>query len=267
MPELPELTVIAEKLNKRMTGQTILKAKVYNHLVIHGTVVEEFESKACTNIIESFRADGKFLILELSKNDIVVNPMLTGRFRAYRRDRHPTAIDMFSLHAETDTLWYSDQKKMGRAYITEKGEYSAVAGFSGRGPSAMDPDLTLDVFSERIRRHQGQIKNVLRNQRFIKGIGNAYADEILLYAGILPLRNRSELTEEEIASLYHAMRNILTKITEILRHRELVEIAKENRDFLMVHNKGGGICPLCGGRISEIKANRFKTNFCQTCQK
>jgi formamidopyrimidine-DNA glycosylase len=63
------------------------------------------------------------------------------------------------------------------------------------------------------------------------------------------------------------MKKVLARIRDVLSGRSLDEIAIEKRDFLMVHNRGGGICPLCGGRVSEIKANRFKTNYCQTCQK
>jgi formamidopyrimidine-DNA glycosylase len=267
VPELPELTVIADKLTHRLRGQKIQQVIVHNHLVIHGTTAEEFETGPVGMSFASVRVDGKFLIADLGEKEIVINPMLTGRFRVYRRSRRPRVSDMFEIRTVSDSLWYSDLKKMGRAYLVDKGDYSKVAEFSGRGPSALDPDLTLEVFRERLRRHNGQIKNVLRNQRFVKGIGNAYADEILLYAGILPLRKRSSLTEEEIERLYVSTRKVLERITAILSERDLLEISKENRDFLMVHNRGGGICPLCGGRISEITANRFKTSFCQTCQK
>ncbi len=266
MPELPELLVIAEKLTAQLEGHRIEDAAVHNHLVIHGNPVDVFESGARSEVIQAFRADGKFLIVELTTKDIVVNPMLTGRFRVYRRSRGARAWDMLELRTSAGTLWYQDRKKMGRVYLVAKGDYSQVAGFEGRGPSALDPSLSLEVFMERIRRHHGQIKNVLRNQRFVKGIGNAYADEILLYAGILPLRKRSSLSEEELERLYSSMRKVLSRITSILAERDLSEISKENRDFMMVHNRGGGICPLCGGRVSEIKANRFKTSFCQTCQ-
>jgi formamidopyrimidine-DNA glycosylase len=151
--------------------------------------------------------------------------------------------------------------------LIPSGDYSGVAGFSGRGPSALDPELTLEMFKERLKRQRGQIKNVLRNQRFVKGIGNAYADEILLYAGILPFRKKSSLSDEESEQLYIAMKKVLTRFQDVLSGRSLDEIAKEKRDFMMVHNRGGEICPLCGGRVSEVKANRFKTNYCQTCQK
>jgi len=196
-----------------------------------------------------------------------LNLMLTGRLKVISRHKRPTSYDMVSFQTDDLTLWYSDAKKMGRIYLVNKSDYSQVADFEGRGPSALDSELTLDIFKKQLKRHNGQMKNVLRNQRFVKGIGNAYADEILLYSGILPFRKRSSLTNDEVEKLYQAMNKVLSRIREILSKRSLDEIAIEKRAFLMVHNRGGEICPLCGGRVSEVTANRFKTNYCQTCQK
>jgi formamidopyrimidine-DNA glycosylase len=230
MPELPELLLIADRLTALLSGKTIKKTMVHNHIVVHGRLVDDFESKSVGETFDTVVADGKFLILSLTNHDIVLNLMLTGRVRVISRHKRPTSYDMVSFQTEDLTLWYSDAKKMGRIYLVEKGNYSEVAGFADRGPSALEPKLTLDIFKKRLKGHRGQIKNVLRNQRFVKGIGNAYADEILLYAGILPFRRRYTLSDT-------------------------------------VHNRRGKICPLCGGRVSEVTANRFKTNYCQTCQK
>lgn len=267
MPELPELQIISEHLTRFLVGLTIAKVSVHNHLVVHGQPVSTFEKTAQGEKFQSFEADGKFLIISLEHHDFVINPMLTGRIRISSKYKKPTRNDMVSIKANDYTLWYSDTKKMGRVYLVPHGNYSIVAGFENRGPSALDPTLTLDEFRKRIKCHNGQIKNVLRNQRFVKGIGNAYADEILLYAGINPFRTRASLEEYEIEQLYNSMKKILSRIRDILSQRSLDEIAIEKRDFLMIHNRGGEICPLCGGRVSEIKANRFKTNYCQTCQK
>ena len=266
-PELPELEIIAKLLTDQLSGKTVKKTVVHNHIVVHRLLVSEFESNSVGEQFDSVRADGKFLILSMTNLDFVVNPMLTGRFKIIPRYKKPTSYDMVSIHTGEVTLWYSDAKKMGRIYLVSKGDYSQVAGFDDRGPSALGPELTLEVFQERIKRHTGQIKNVLRNQRFVKGIGNAYADEILVYAGILPFRTRPTLNEDEVEKLYYSMRKVLSRIRDIMSERSLDEISIEKRDFLMVHNRGGAICPLCGGRVSEVTANRFKTNYCQTCQK
>ncbi|MHA2351733.1 MAG: DNA-formamidopyrimidine glycosylase family protein [Candidatus Thorarchaeota archaeon] len=267
MPELPELQIVAERLTSLLAGQIIKKTVVHNHIVVHGLLVDDFESKSVGETFDTVVADGKFLILSLTNYDIVLNLMLTGRVRTISRYKRPTSYDMVSFQTEDLTLWYSDAKKMGRIYLVEKGDYSEVAGFADRGPSALDPSLTLDIFNKRLKLHRGQIKNVLRNQRFVKGIGNAYADEILLYAGILPFRRRYTLSNTETKNLFLAMKKVLSRIRDIMSERSLDEIAIEKRDFLMVHNRRGKICPLCGGRVSEVTANRLKTNYCQTCQK
>jgi formamidopyrimidine-DNA glycosylase len=267
MPELPELQVISKELTDLLAGHSIKKVSVHNHIVVHGLPIDQFVRGAVGEKFQEIVADGKFIIMILEKHDIVINPMLTGRFRTVSRYKKPTKSDMVSIQTTGETFWYTDTKKMGRVYLVPHGEYSGVAGFSDRGPSALDPNLTLADFNERLKHHNGQIKNVLRNQRFVKGIGNAYADEILVYAGILPFRKRPSLSEDEIEKLYDSMRKVLTRIRDVLSGRSLDEIAIEKRNFLMVHNRGGEICPLCGGRISEVKANRFKTNYCQTCQK
>jgi formamidopyrimidine-DNA glycosylase len=267
LPELPELEVLARRLKEQLTGESVRSVKVYDHVVIHGRPVDYFESASIGEAFQSFKPDGKFIIMELENHDLVVNPMLTGRFRVTEGPRSPIKSDMFSVKTDNPTLWYYDRKRMGRVYLVPKGDYSGVAGFADRGPSPLDPELTLDVFKERIRHRRGQIKNVLRNQRFVKGIGNAYADEILLYAGILPFRRRSSLTADEVEALYHSMRKVLLRVLDIISERDLVRLGSERRDFLMVHGRGGGICPLCGGRVSEVTANRFRTNYCQTCQK
>jgi formamidopyrimidine-DNA glycosylase len=268
VPELPELEAIAVKLEEALKGADIKEVAVYNHIILYGTTAQDFEKTLPSLHFEAFRADGKFLIMSLSGNyEIVINPMLTGRIRVARIPRKPIREDAISIVIDERSLWYSDRKQMGRVYLVQNGEYDAVADFADRGPSALDPELTLDVFKHRIRHHNGQIKNVLRNQHFIKGIGNAYADEVLLFAGILPFRRRSSLSDEEVEKLYNAMRKVLVKFKEILLKRPLNEIALEKRDFLMIHGKHNGICPLCGNRVSEVRANRFKTNFCQTCQK
>ncbi|MHA1577555.1 MAG: DNA-formamidopyrimidine glycosylase family protein [Candidatus Thorarchaeota archaeon] len=267
MPELPELEAIASKLTERFKDEEVLQAAVLNHLLLYNTTVDQFQNEVTNSSFESFRADGKFLVIKLTDSmEIVVNPMLTGRFKVSHRSKRPTKTDVFALRLKRETLWYSDRKQMGRVYLVKAEDYGSVAEFTGRGPSPLDSELTLDIFKERLKRHRGQIKNVLRNQKLVKGIGNAYADEILLYAGILPFRKRSSLSDDEVSRLFNAMQTILGKFLDLLFKRSIEEIGLEKRDFLMIHGRYGDVCALCGNRVSEVKANRFKTNYCQKCQ-
>jgi formamidopyrimidine-DNA glycosylase len=136
-----------------------------------------------------------------------------------------------------------------------------------QGPDADDPELTLPVWRERIRRHPGELKPLLRNQVFVAGIGNAYSDEILHAARLSPFRKRSSLAAEEIDELYAATRDTLARACATLRRRVPPSFETEIRDFLAVHLKGGSPCPRCGTRISEVSSRSEATSWCRGCQR
>ena len=100
---------------------------------------------------------------------------------------------------------------MGKVYLRAGRRRSPDPGLgeAEQGPDADDPALTLEIWRDRIRRHPGELKNLLRNQSFVAGIGNAYSDEILHAAGLLPFRKRSSLATEEVDALYRATRETL----------------------------------------------------------
>jgi formamidopyrimidine-DNA glycosylase len=153
---------------------------------------------------------------------------------------------------------------MGKIYLT--GDLAQIPTFADLGPDALDRALTLAAFRERLATRRGEIKGVLVNQGFLAGIGNAYADEILWQARLYPFRRRPSLGDEEIETLYAAMRAVLSSAIETLAERVGERIDLEVRDFLAVHGKASQPCPRCGTAISEVKKAGSATNFCRTCQ-
>ena len=118
MPELPELEAIALRLDEALRDQEISWIKVHNHLVIHGLEVTEFERKPRGMHFTGFRADGKFLIMTLNSSlEIVINPMLTGRFTYISGRKAPGKTAIFSLRIGSGTLLYNDRKQMSRVYL------------------------------------------------------------------------------------------------------------------------------------------------------
>jgi formamidopyrimidine-DNA glycosylase len=101
----------------------------------------------------------------------------------------------------------------------------------------------------------------------VAGIGNAYSDEVLHAAGLLPFRKRASLAPEEVDALYDATRATLSNAIEVLRERVPPTFEKQVRDFLAVHDKGGQPCPRCGTRITEVRAGGFITSYCRGCQR
>ena len=291
MPELPDLTVVAEAFHAALAGRTIRSATAVAPLAVRGTPAE-LEALVGQRLT-AVRRRGKFLLLDLDRDAVVVNPMLTGRFQlAGPSEKHPskTAVVLgFGSRARgprdaaawtsgapwmpaadgTPEVRYRDPTQMGKVYLQPAGVERPVAGLGGddQGPDADDPALSLDVWRDRIKRHPGELKNLLRNQAFVAGIGNAYSDEILHAAKLLPFRKRSSLATEEVDALYDATRTTLASAIGILRERVPPTFEKQVRDFLAVHDKGGQPCPRCGTRITEVRAGGFITSYCRGCQR
>jgi formamidopyrimidine-DNA glycosylase len=294
VPELPDLAVVADAFHAALAGRPIAGIRALKPLSVRGTPAE-LTALTGQRLARVSRA-GKFLDLDLDGDRVVINPMLTGRLQlAGRGEKAPpaTALEVVfgprspGTGVPTDaapwtaeaawlpaddalvTLRYRDPTQMGKVYLLPAGVERPVPGRGPEemGPDALDPALTLGVWRDRIRRHPGELKNLLRNQAFVAGIGNAYSDEILFEARLQPFRKRSTLAAEEIDDLHRAIRATLEASIAILRERVPPTFEKQVRDHLAVHNRGGQPCPRCGGRITEVKAGGFPTGYCRGCQR
>ena len=266
MPELPDLEVVKEYLQRRLPGQRIEMVELLRPIVMRNLTAGDTVSSLVGRRFVAVGRRGKFLILELDDGlNLVINPMLAGRlqYRGEGERRRARTYLVLQLSGGVD-LRYVDDKAMGKIYLTR--EAGSVPGFDSQGPEALDPQLTLDIFRERLRRRRGELKGILTNQAFLAGIGNAYADEILFRARLYPFRKRPSLSLEEVERLYSAIPSVLSEAISTLRDRLGSDIDVEIRDFLQVHGKGGSPCPRCGTTISEVRARGRLTNFCRTCQ-
>jgi formamidopyrimidine-DNA glycosylase len=290
VPELPDLAIVADAFHAALAGRPITEARALAPLAVRGTPAE-LEALVGQQL-RSIRRRGKLVLIELSRDRIVANPMLTGRFQLAPpgtalptktalvlgfgpRARRPRDAARWTAKAArmpaddaTVEVRYRDPTQMGKIYVVPAGVERVVPGLTDEepGPDADDPTLTLDVWRARIRRHPGELKNLLKNQAFVAGIGNAYSDEILHAAGLLPFRKRSTLAPEEVDALYAATRATVAHAIDELRERVPPTFEKQARDWLAVHDKGGQPCPRCGTRISEVKPGGFVTSFCRGCQ-
>jgi formamidopyrimidine-DNA glycosylase len=289
MPELPDLAILADALDVALGGRPLTGSKIAQSLVLRGTPAElaGFEGQALLDVSRR----GKFLVFRYERDRMIFNPMLTGRLgvvtageKAWgqwaamfefgaaagkaRRHKWPAATAAWLSRRDLGVeLRYRDATRMGKIYLMPAGVARPVAGWDEQGPDADDPALTLDVWRERIGRHAGELKSLLRNQAFVAGIGNAYSDEILWAARLAPFRKRSSLAPDEVNALYQATRETLAWAIGELHVLAPPRLEVEQRDFLNVHRKGGSACPRCGTRLSQVSAGGFDTTFCRGCQR
>ena len=270
MPELPDLEVAKQHLTKTIVGQSITKVVLGQPIILRRPTENKFKQILVNRTVEPINRYGKFLIFPFNPPArLFLNLMLAGRL-VLQPPESPARKTMgfrLSLSGGLDLRYY-DMKSMGKAYLLVGDEPTTlVPTFDDQGPDALDPTLTLEVFHQRIRRFHAVIKHVLVNQRFIAGLGNAYADEVLFKAKILPFRKRATLSDEDIARLYDAMRTVLHNAIAEIQSRVGDSLVFEQRDFLQVHGKAKEPCPKCGTPISSVKSGLRVANFCRTCQK
>ncbi len=288
MPELPDLTVVAEELARRASGREVARAEAPTPILLRATP-QELTGLVGTRTGAAARR-GKFLLLPFVRTApgapdtetrdggssphadsaavvLAVNPMLAGRFWLHDGAAPVLARTGIRLvFTDGGELRYVDRELLGKAYLVPPDRLESVPGWADMGPDADDPALTLDEFRRRIRPHRGELKNLLRNPRFVAGIGNAYSDEILWEARLHPLRRRSTLSDDQIADLYHAMRRVLAKAVEHLRRLVPPNIEVQHREILRVHRRRGEPCPRCGKPLRQIGPNSEATTFCRSCQ-
>ena len=289
VPESPDLAVLAEAFQAALVERPVEEVRVVEPLVVRATPAE-LEALRGQRLATVTRR-GKFLVLQLERDRLVFNPMLTGRLgmdpptakplnrtavvlslgprRARSRPRQVAwtrGAPWLPEPAAPVELRYRDPTRMGKLYLVPAGVERPVPGWLEQGPDADDPALDLATWRDRIRRHSGELKNLLRNQAFVAGIGNGYSDEILWAARLAPFRKRSTLASDEVDALYAATREVLAWATDELRERVPPRFEVEVRGFLRVHRKGGQPCPRCGTRLSEVSPGGFVTTFCRGCQ-
>jgi formamidopyrimidine-DNA glycosylase len=274
MPELPELEALRIRLAPRLEGKLITAATVNPkkaHMLRYP--VENFANELPARRIVSLWRRGKHLVFatELGAGGqerwLVINPMLGGRFQMVDGETPVPATEVFTIRIEgRQELRYLDFRDMGRIYwVIDLAK--EVPGWAELGPEADSvATMGIDTFRKRLRRFRDELKDLLRNQEFLAGIGNAYSDEILFEAKLLPLRRRASLKPAEEEALFAAIPAVLSRAVEAILANPNYEESKQDRSFMAVHMKGGKTCPRCGHRISQLGSNREPLNFCRGCQ-
>ena len=264
MPELPELEVVRDVLQRRVVGHTITAATLIppgGPIVARDLTHNGFEAGLSGSRIQAVQRRGKFLVFTLAVNGqpifLALNPKLTGRLQLVPASEKRMARTQMVLDLEDGRqLRYIDQKQMGQLYLTP--DLERVPEYAGMGPEALE--ISLPEFRKRLRTFRGEIKGILTRGAFVAGIGNAYADEILWAARLHPYRKRTQLSAPEVEALFDAMRRTLTEAVEHVRIEMQEQIQLKPRDFLAVHMKAGQPCPRCGTPISLVGANQRITS-------
>ncbi|HKA32878.1 MAG TPA: DNA-formamidopyrimidine glycosylase family protein [Candidatus Binatia bacterium] len=267
MPELPDVVVYIEALERRIVGQTLQRIRLGSPFVLRS--VEPPIAEAVGKKVLGLRRLGKRIVIDLEGDlHLVVHLMIAGRFHW----KPPGAVvarklglAAFDFPNGTLLLTEAGTKKRASLHLV-RGEESLKEHGRG-GLEVLDVDLS--SFRASLTRENHTLKRALTDPRFFSGIGNAYSDEILHAAKLSPVKQTRQLSDEEIERLYRATRKTLVVWVERLRRD-----AKENfpekvtafRIDMAVHGKYKKPCPVCGSPVQRIVYPENETNYCATCQ-
>lgn len=142
----------------------------------------------------------------------------------------------------------------------------AVPGIASLGPDPLAPEFTPSSLKQIVGGSRTQIKGLLRDQKVIAGIGNAYSDEVLHAARMSPFKIAATLTDAQIADLHEAIVTTLRDAVERAHGLAAKDLKAEKKSGLRVHNRAGQTCDVCGDTIREVSFADSSLQYCPTCQ-
>ncbi|HET7232201.1 MAG TPA: DNA-formamidopyrimidine glycosylase family protein [Longimicrobium sp.] len=267
MPELPDVTVYIEALERRIVGDTLLAIRLANPFVLRS--VQPRPAELAGRRVTGLRRVGKRIVMELEgDNFIVIHLMVAGRFRWLAAGaKIPGKIGLAAFDFTRGTLALTEAGSKRRASIHLVHGEGAVRAMDPGGIDVMA--ATAGEFREALLRERHTLKRSLTDPRLFSGIGNSYSDEILHRARLSPVQLTTNLDDEEIARLHAAVRDTMDEWTGRLRAEMgggFPEKVKAFREGMAVHGRYGEPCPVCGAPVQRIRYAENETNYCARCQ-
>ncbi|MEX1004087.1 MAG: DNA-formamidopyrimidine glycosylase family protein [Acidimicrobiia bacterium] len=268
MPELPDIVVYLEALERKILGATVRGIRVASPSVLR-TFDPPYDSIVGHEVV-GLRRIGKRIVWDLSDGRVlVIHLMVAGRLKwsDKRLSAIPKKVGLCAWDFDDGTLVLTEQGTRKRAGIWVFADVAAAAGEDRGGVEPLE--ITEEEFTAALTRENRTLKRALTDPRIFSGIGNAFSDEILWEAKLSPVKRTSQLTEAEISRLYRATQSSLLRWTDLLR-----EVVGEGwpdkvtafRPDMAVHGKYGEPCPVCGSKVQRIVYASNETNYCATCQ-
>ena len=267
MPELPDVTLYVEHLERRLAGARPSAIRILSpHLL---RTVEPAPDDLIGVPLAGVSRMGKRIVFAFEGGlFMVVHLMIAGRFQWRDGDaRSPSrgAVAVFAFDRGTVVLTEAGTRRRTSLHVVRGN--SALAALD---PGGVEPlEAPLERFAAALTRERHTLKRALTDPRLFSGIGNAYSDEILHRARLSPLRQTHQLEEGEVARLHQAVRTVLIEWTERLRAEAGDAFPRKVtafREGMAVHGRWRQPCPDCGAPVQRIAYADHETNYCARCQ-
>jgi len=267
VPELPDIVIYIEALEKRILGQTLEQIRIASPFLLRTAAPPIASAQGKT--VGALRRMGKRICIGLDHDLwLVLHLMIAGRLHwrkkgaAVARPRGLAALDF-----PNGTLLWTEAGSQKRASLHLVAGKESLAKLDPGGLEVLQSDRK--TFASVLRSANHTLKRALTDPRLFSGIGNAYSDEILFEARLSPLALTQKLKDAEVESLYAATGATLSRWVERVRAEtgdRFPEKVTAFREGMAVHGRYKQPCPRCGARIQRIRYASNETNYCPHCQ-
>ena len=279
MPEIPDITVYAEHLERRVVGARLADIRIASPFLLR-SVSPGVGDVAGRNVLRVERLAKQLAICLEGGFYVVLHLMIAGRlqWRPFRQ-AVPKRVGLAAFDFEAA----SGQGASGTVILTEVSKKKRAAlrlvegedALAALHPGGLDvSEIDFDTFQQRLRNTPHTVKRALTDQRVFAGIGNAYSDEILFRARMSPFKQGRNMDDAEARALFAACRDVLMEWTERLRQKTGERFPGEGKNNrvtafhpeMAVHGKYRQPCPVCAAPVQRIVRPENETNYCATCQ-
>jgi formamidopyrimidine-DNA glycosylase len=267
VPELPDIVVYIEALEKRILNQRLERIRIASPFLVRTAIPPATDAEGKT--VRRLRRMGKRICIGLEGDLwLVLHLMIAGRLHwrpAGAKVSRPRGLAAFDF-ADGTLLWTEAGSQKRASLHVVAGETNLRALDPG-GLEVLETDLI--HFTEVLTSANHTLKRALSDPRLFSGIGNAYSDEILFAAQLSPLKMTQKLTIPEIERLFEAVRSTLLYWVDQLRAEVGVgfpEKVTAFREGMAVHGRYKESCVRCGGTIRRIRYAANETDYCPHCQ-
>jgi len=271
VPELPEVESLRRFLSESCVGKTIARVELlaFASLKTYSPPLTALSGLEVDQVVRH----GKFLCLEAGGLRLVWHLARAG-WLTWRKQlpdtparpgKGPLALRVaFADATGFDLTEAGTQKRLAVYLVNDPAE---VPGIASLGPDPLAPEFDQAALEQILATAgRAQLKGVLRDQRVLAGIGNAYSDEILHAAKLSPFKPSNGLTPDELSRLYEAINSELTSAIARSEGLAAYELKDAKRTNLRVHGRTGQPCEVCGATIAEVSFADSSLQYCPGCQ-
>ena len=286
MPELPEVEIVRQSLNKKIRQKKVKKVIIRNknlRIKIPATFKKIFEK----NLIKKVSRFSKYLIIHFSNYKFcLIHLGMSGTIHLinFKNKKNFTNLSFYNSpflpkkHNHVEIIFenfkiiYNDPRRFGFFQIINNSK-DLKKRFIHLGPEPFDNNFNLKYFLKFIKDKERTIKDLLIDQKFVSGIGNIYASEILFLSKINPMKKIKLLSGKECSQIIFNSKKVL--ISAIKKGGSSIRDFKNTdgnkggfQDSFNVYQREGKNCKRvnCNGKIIKLIIANRSSFFCSFCQ-